>query len=62
MLRRFTDWMNKRNRDFIMDDANYTGEEHARLTEIFNDDEIVYGEDRADIGGVTVECFSGNDV
>ena len=37
MLRRFTDWKDKRNRDFIMGEKPYTDEEHARLSEIFNE-------------------------
>ena len=36
MLRRFTDWKDKRNRNFIMDESEYSGDEHARLSDIFN--------------------------
>ena len=36
MLRRFVDWYDKKNRNFIMDESEYSGDEHARLSEIFN--------------------------
>ena len=36
MLRQFTDWFDKKNRKFIMDEANYEDNEHTMLSEIFN--------------------------
>ena len=36
MLRRFIDWYDRRNRNFIMDESEYSGDEHARLSGIFN--------------------------
>ena len=36
MLRRFTDWFDKKNRKCIMDEANYEDNEHTMLSEIFN--------------------------
>lgn len=36
MLRRFTDWFDKRNKNCIMDEAEYNDDEHARLSKIFN--------------------------